>query len=126
MSSNSYNGKDKKLSDVRVIPAEKAWVKGKGAEKPNTLNPAFEFIGKVDMDLPNFVLKANRTDKKTGYVEDVQQLNQRTKRDLVDHFYNKQGKRTKYRVAYLVRTDSKSKTAPEARAALKPKRPKGK
>lgn len=59
--------------------------------------------------MSNFILKANNTDKKTDFIDDVSSLPKRTKSEIVSHFYDKTGKRNKNSVAYLVRTDKKSK-----------------
>lgn len=69
------------------------------------LRKDLDLFGKVEMTMPNFILKANNENRKTGYVEDVSSLTKTAKKDLVNHFYYKNGKRTRKSVAYLVRTD---------------------
>lgn len=57
MSSVNYSLKHK---GVKLIPSEKAWIKGKNG-KPK-LNPKYAFVGKIDTKTPNLIISA--TDNK--------------------------------------------------------------
>ena len=92
---------DLKKRGVRMISSEEAWVKTKsGGVK---LNPMYRFVGKVDMQMPNMIVTASDR-KKFSYVDDVCKLPAVSKRQLIRHFYDEEGKRTGRRVAYLVDT----------------------
>ena len=92
---------DLKKRGVRMISSEEAWVKTKsGGVK---LNPMYRFVGKVDMQMPNMIVTASDR-KKFSYVDDVCKLPAASKRQLIRHFYDEEGKRTCRRVAYLVDT----------------------
>lgn len=104
--SSTYSKNKKELSGVKVVPASYVWKKSKSKF---TLRKDVDIVGKVELPLSNFILKANNDNRQTGYIEDVSALPLRTKNEIVNHFYNKSGKRTKNTVAYLVRTDKKSK-----------------
>lgn len=104
--SSTYSKNKKELSGVKVVPAFYVWEK---SNKKFFLRRDVDIVGKVELPLSNFVLKANNENRQTGYIEDVSSLTKRTKNELVNHFYDKTGKRTKNTVAYLIRTDKKSK-----------------
>lgn len=106
--SNIFSKYDKALSGVKVIDSKKAYVYNPKTKKYDLPNPIYEFVGKVDLNMPNFVLKMNKTDCKTDYVEDVSSLPKRLKSDLVKHFYDDKGKRNAKTKAYLIRTDKRS------------------
>ena len=106
--SNIFSKYQKELAGVKVIDSSRAYVYNPKTKKKDLLNPNFEFIGKIDTNMPNFILKANRPNCKTAYIEDANVLPKRVKVDLVNHFYNKKGKRNKKTKAYLVRTDRHS------------------
>jgi hypothetical protein len=109
--SNVFTKNKKELAGVKVVSASEAWLKNENnSGSEYYLNPDFDFVGKVDLDISNFVLRANRDGKPTGFVEDVSNLPKRTKQELVGHFYSEKGYRNNRTVAYLIRTDSKSKT----------------
>lgn len=106
--SSVYSKNKKELAGVRVVPASSVWVKGRNGKYK--LRNDIDIVGKVEIPMPNFILKANNNNRQTGYIEDVSALPSRAKQDLVSHFYDKNGKRNKNSVAYLVRTDSKSQS----------------
>jgi len=106
--SSTYTKNRKELAGVKVVPARSVWVPAaKNGEYK--LNPDLDIVGKVDMTMPNMILKANRKDKKTAYVDDVSALTKAAKTELINHFYDERGNRNKHTVAYLVRTDKNSK-----------------
>ena len=95
MSSVNYSLKQK---GVRLIPSEDAWVKGKNGKF--RLNPQYSFVGKVDTDMPGMIVSA--VDKrKPKYRGDVVELNRTAKKQMVDHFYDENGKRNRKTVAYF-------------------------
>ena len=83
---------------VRLISAEKAWVKGKNGKY--RLNPDYRFVGKLDTHMSNLVL-STVDKKKPSYRGDVSDLNRTAKKQIVDHFYNENGKRNRKTVAYF-------------------------
>ena len=95
MSSVNYSLKHK---GVRLVPAEEAWKKGKNG-KPK-LNSDYSFVGKMDMSMPNMILSASDK-KKPSYKGSTYDLNRTAKQQIVSHFYDDKGKRTKRRVAYF-------------------------
>jgi hypothetical protein len=109
--SNIFSKYEKELAGVQVIDSRSAYVYNKKTKKNDQLNPNYDFVGKVDTDMPNFILKMNKKGCKTSFIEDTSVLPKRVKCDLVNHFYNKDGSRNSRTKAYLVRTDSKSKTS---------------
>ncbi len=104
--SSIYSKNRKELAGVKVVSAKDVWENRGGKYR---LRTDVDIVGKVEMPMPNFILKANNDNRKTDYIDDVSALPKRTKRDLVSHFYDKSGKRNKNSVAYLVRTDKQSK-----------------
>ena len=103
--SNIFSKYEKELAGVKVIDSSQAYIYNTRTKKKDKLNPNFHFVGKIDMSMPNFILKANKPNRKTGYIEEVSILPKRLKVDIVNHFYNKQGKRNNKTKAYLIRTD---------------------
>lgn len=95
MSSVNYSLKHK---GVRLISAEEAWQKGKNGKMK--LNPKYHFVGKVEMAMPNMIVTASDK-KKPTYKGNTYDLNATAKRQIVDHFYNENGKRNKKSVAYF-------------------------
>ena len=95
MSSVNYSLNNK---GVRLIDAQEAWVKGKNGKV--RLNPKYFFIGKVSMSMPNMIVTASDK-KKPAYRGDVGDLNKSAKKQMVNHFYNNDGKRNKKSVAYF-------------------------
>jgi len=108
--SNAYSKNKKELAGVKVVSSSEVWLYNKKTGEKDKLNPDLDFVGKVDMSMPSVILKANRRDKKTAYVEDVCALPKRTKNEIINHFFDSNGKRNKKKVGYLIRTDSKSKS----------------
>lgn len=103
--SNIFSKYQKELAGVKVIDSSRAYIYNPKTKKNDLLNPNLDFVGKIDMSMPNFILKANKPNCKTGYVEEVSCLPKRLKIDIVNHFYNKNGIRNKKTKAYLIRTD---------------------
>ncbi len=95
MSTVNYSLKHK---GVRLISAEKAWVKGKKGKL--RLNPNYHFIGKVDTRLPNMIVTASDR-KKPQYKGNTYDLNTTAKKQIVEHFYDDNGKRNRKTVAYF-------------------------
>lgn len=95
MSSVNYSLKHK---GVRLISAEEAWQKGKNGKMK--LNPKYYFVGKVSLTMPNMIVTASDK-KKPTYKGNTYDLNATAKRQIVDHFYNENGKRNKKSVAYF-------------------------
>jgi hypothetical protein len=86
MSSVNYSLKHK---GVRLIPSEKAWVKGKNG-KPK-LNPKYHFVGKVDTKIPNLIISAT-DNKKPSYKGSTHDLCAPAKKQIVNHFFDDKGK----------------------------------
>ena len=83
---------------AELIPAEKAWKKGKKG-KP-IMNREYKYCGKIDTRLSPFILSAT-ADKKPTYRGDVGSLSSRTKNQLISHFFDDNGKRNHRTVAYF-------------------------
>ena len=96
MSSVNYNLNNK---GVRLIKSSDAWLcDKKGKLLLNTKK--YDFVGKVEMTMPNMIVSA--TDKyKPKYKGDVCNLNNTAKKQIIDHFYDNNGKRNKKTVAYF-------------------------
>ncbi len=95
MSNVNYSLKNK---GVRLVSSSDAWIKGKNGKLK--LNPKFNFVGKIDISMPNMITTAS--DKyKPKYKGDVNDLNRTAKGQIVDHFFDNTGKRNKKKVAYL-------------------------
>jgi hypothetical protein len=95
MSSVNYSLKHK---GVKLIPSEKAWVKGKNGKLK--LNPKYNFVGKIDTKMPNLIISAS--DKgKPKYKGNTHDLCTPAKKQIVEHFYNEDGKRNKRSKAYF-------------------------
>lgn len=110
------------MSGVKVIDSNDAYIYNNKTKRKDIPNPKYDFVGKVDANMPNFILKMNKTSCKTGFIEEVSCLPKRVKSDLVNHFYDKNGNRNRRQKAYLVRTDNKSKTSFEVKKSLKNKK----
>lgn len=95
MSNVNYNLKNK---GVRLISSENAWVKGKNGKVK--LNPNYHFVGKLDTRMPNFIIKASDKGKPT-FKGNTCSLNITAKKQIIDHFYDDNGKRNKRSVAYF-------------------------
>ena len=83
---------------VRLIDAKKAWIRGKNGQL--RLNPKYQIIGKMDTRLPNMIVTASDK-KKPKYRGNTYDLNRTAKAQIVDHFYNDNGKRNRKTVAYF-------------------------
>ena len=95
MSSVNYSLKHK---GVKLIPSEKAWVKGKNGKRK--LNPKFAIVGKIDTKMPNLIISAS--DKgKPKYKGNTHDLCSPAKKQIVEHFFNEKGQRNSRRVAYF-------------------------
>lgn len=64
------------------------------------LNPKFHFVGKIDTRLPNMIVSASDK-KKPKYKGSTYDLNRTAKGQIVDHFYDDNGKRNRKTVAYF-------------------------
>lgn len=105
MSSVNYSLKHK---GVRLISAEKVWIKSKSGKY--RLNSKYGIIGKIDMSMPNMIVTASDK-QKPKYKGSTYDLNTTAKKQIVDHFYNENGKRNKKSVAYF--GIEKEKTSPK-------------
>ena len=95
MSTVNYNLNNK---GVRLISSDDAWSKTKNGNFK--LNPKYHFVGKIDLTMSNMLVSAS--DKtKPKYRGDVSELNKTAKAQIIDHFYDNNGKRNKKRVAYF-------------------------
>ena len=95
MSNVNYSLKHK---GVRLISAQKAWVKGKNNKF--RLNPDYSIVGKIDTTMPNMIVTASDKSK-PKYKGNTYDLNATAKKQIVNHFYNNNGKRNKKTVAYF-------------------------
>ena len=94
MSSVNYSLKHK---GVKLIPSEKAWVKGKNGKVK--LNPQYHFVGKIDTKMPNLIISA--TNGKPKYKGNTHDLCAPAKRQIVEHFFDDDGKRNRKSVAFF-------------------------
>ena len=95
MSSVNYSLKHK---GVKLIPSEKAWVSSKNGKLK--LNSKYQFVGKIDTKMPNLIISAS--DKgKPKYKGNTHDLCTPAKRQIVEHFYDNEGKRNKRTVAFF-------------------------
>ena len=83
---------------VRLISADEAWVKGKNGRL--RFNPKFNFVGKINVSMPNMIVSASDS-RKPSYRGDVNELPRIAKKQIVDHFYDDKGKRNRKTVAYF-------------------------
>lgn len=83
---------------VRLISSEAAWLKGKSGKM--YLNPRYRFVGKVDIHMPNMLISASDKNK-PKYKGDVSALNSQAKKQIIEHFYDDDGKRNRKTVAYF-------------------------
>lgn len=95
MSSVNYSLKHK---GVRLVSSDEAWIKGKNG-KPR-LNPKYSFVGKIDTRLPNLIITASDK-KKPKFKGNTYDLNSVAKGQMIDHFFDSNGKRNKKTVAYF-------------------------
>ena len=94
MSSVNYSLKHK---GVKLISSDKAWVKTKSGKRK--LNPKYQFLGKIDTKMPNLIISA--TEGKPKYKGNTHDLCAPAKRQIVDHFFDDNGKRNRRSVAYF-------------------------
>lgn len=95
MSNVNYSLKHK---GVRLISADDAWIRGKNGKR--RLNDKYLFVGKIDTKLPNLIITAS-DNKKPKYKGNTYDLNSKAKGQIIDHFYDNNGKRNKKSVAYF-------------------------
>ena len=95
MSSVNYSLKHK---GVKLIPAEKAWVKGKNGSLK--LNPKYHFVGKIDTKLPNLIISASEKGK-PKYKGNTHDLCAPAKKQMVEHFFDDEGRRNRRSKAYF-------------------------
>lgn len=95
MSSVNYSLKHK---GVKLIPAEKAWVKGKNGNLK--LNPKYHFVGKIDTKLPNLIISASEKGK-PKYKGNTHDLCAPAKKQMVEHFFDDEGRRNRRSKAYF-------------------------
>ena len=95
MSSVNYSLKHK---GVRLISADKAWVKGKNGKMK--LNSEYSFVGKIETSMPNIIVSASDK-KKPTFKGNTYDLNREAKKQIIDHFYDDKGKRNRRTVAYF-------------------------
>ena len=95
MSSVSYSLKNR---GVRLVSADEAWVATKDGGR--RLNTKYQFVGKIDTKIPNMVISASDK-RKPSFRGDTADLNSTAKRQIVDHFYDENGRRNRRTVAYF-------------------------
>ena len=95
MSSVNYSLKHK---GVKLIPSEKAWVKGRNGKLK--LNPKYHFVGKIDAKMPNLIISASDNGK-PKYKGNTHDLCSPAKKQIVEHFFNDKGKRNTRTKAYF-------------------------
>lgn len=86
-----------KHKGVKLIPSEKAWSKTKSGKQK--LNSKYQFVGKIDTRMPNLIISA--TKGKPKYKGNTHDLCTPAKKQIVDHFFDSEGKRNRKTVAYL-------------------------
>lgn len=96
MSSVNYSLNNK---GVRLIDSQEVWVIGKNGRK--RLNPDYKFVGKIERSMPNMIISASDKSK-PKYRGDICDLNKIAKSEIINHFYDDNGKRNKKSVAYFV------------------------
>ena len=94
MSSVNYSLKHK---GVKLIPSEKAWAKTKSGKRK--LNSKYQFVGKIDTKMPNLIISAS--EGKPKYKGNTHDLCSPAKKQIVDHFFDSDGKRNRRTVAYF-------------------------
>lgn len=86
--SNIFSKYEKELAGIKVIDSSNAYVYNPKTKRRDLPNPKFDFVGKIDSSMPNFVLKMNKSKCKTGYIEDVSCLPKRLKSDIIRYIIN--------------------------------------
>lgn len=108
-----YQPKTKELANIDLKRAEDVWIKNEKG-KP-VIRQELELVGKIDVNFPHVILKPNRPNCKTAFIEDFSALTKRTKGQVVDFFMNDKGaKGRQRRVVYLV-----AKKKPKAAKGVK-------
>lgn len=95
MSSVNY---DLKNRGVRLVASQDAWIVTKSGKR--ILNPKYQFLGKIEVTMPNMIVSASDKNK-PKYRGDTSSLNSVAKSQIVDHFYDDDGKRNRRSVAYF-------------------------
>ncbi|MBQ8720475.1 MAG: hypothetical protein IJY65_05525 [Clostridia bacterium] len=94
MSSVNYSLKHK---GVKLISSDKAWTKSKSGKRK--LNSKYQFVGKIDTKMPNLIISA--AEGKPKYKGNTHDLCAPAKRQIVEHFFDDNGKRNRKTVAYF-------------------------
>ncbi len=97
MSSKSINY-NTHTRGAKLITSEEAWTRSKNGKL--ILNPKYTYIGKLQMTMPNMLVSASDK-RKPSWKEDVNNLNEKAKKQIVDYFYDDKGKRNRKMVAYF-------------------------
>ena len=104
MASINYSLKHK---GIRLVSSKDVWVFGKN--KKIKLNPEYVIVGKIEASMPNRIISAT-DNKKPKYKGSTYDLNTTAKKQIVDHFYDDDGKRNRKTVAYLgIKKDGKKR-----------------
>lgn len=103
----SYN---RKTISARLIPSSEAWVRTK--KGGIRLNPNYDFIGKLDIRMPNVLISPSDS-KRPTYRLDTANLCNKAKEQMVEHFFDENGKRTRKTVAYFGKPKKISKQRSE-------------
>lgn len=104
MASINYSLKHK---GIRLVSSKDVWVFGKN--KKIKLNPEYVIVGKIEASMPNMIISAT-DNKKPKYKGGTYDLNITAKKQIVDHFYDDDGKRNRKTVAYLgIKKDGKKR-----------------
>lgn len=105
--------KNKEFATVELKTTEEVWTYDQKGKR--VLSSEFDYVGKIDLSMPNVLLKANRKDCKTAFIDDFSSLTKKTKSEVVDFFMNNKGRKGgSRRVAYLV-----AKKKPKAAKGVK-------
>lgn len=120
--SNNYDIKNKSLSGVHLMSAEEVFVFNKKTNRKDKIRSDITLVGKIDTQIPNVILKANKKNSSTKFIDDVSSLPRRCKEDVVDFFFDENGERNNRRKVYLVRTDSRSNTSLDIKNKLRSKK----
>ena len=104
MASINYSLKHK---GIRLVSSKVVWVFGKN--KKIKLNPEYVIVGKIEASMPNMIISAT-DNKKPKYKGSTYDLNITAKKQIIDHFYDDDGKRNRKTVAYLgIKKDGKKR-----------------
>lgn len=104
MASINYSLKHK---GIRLVSSKDVWVFGKN--KKIKLNPEYVIVGKIEASMPNMIISAT-DNKKPKYKGSTYDLNTTAKKQIIDHFYDDDGKRNRKTVAYFgIKKDRKKR-----------------